>query len=165
MIRLALAAACLTLTACAPTLTTYGPAGLNDRSVGYSDIRIEEARWRVSFVGGPDLSRNQTERFALRRAAELTVQNGYDWFEVVARNADVEGSNRSPVSVGGSVGTSVGSGGFRASGVGIGVSINPSAERRTEVTLEILARRGEMPEAAPDAYDARALLAISGPAI
>jgi len=152
------------LSACAST-TIYGPAGPSERSVGYSDIRIEDNRWRVTFTAAPDISRAQTERFALRRAAELTVENGYDWFRVIARRTEIDGGGDGPVNVGGSVGTTIGSGGYRASGVGLGLSISPSAERRTYVELEILAFEGEPPQGDPDAYDPRQLLANSGAAI
>jgi len=158
MTRLIALAAALFLTACAGTQTIYGPAGPSERSVGYSDLRIEQNRWRVMFVAGPDVSRARAERFALRRAAELTVENGYDWFRVVARRSEIDGGGDGPVDVGGSVGTSIGSGGYRASGVGIGVSISPSSERRTYIELEILAYAGETPAGEPDAYDPRELL-------
>ncbi|XBQ15424.1 MAG: hypothetical protein ABL308_10700 [Oceanicaulis sp.] len=145
----ALAAA---LAACAPTQTTYGPLAGSSAGIGYDQIRIEDDRWRVSFAGGGGASRDEVERLALRRAAELALQNGYEWFEVVDRRFDAEGSDRSPVRVGGTVGRSWGSGGFGGTGVGIGVSLSPGQQRREIVSLEIIAGAGEpRPEGAYDA--------------
>lgn len=154
MIRFLLAApaaAALGLTACAPTPTVYGPAAATRSGVGFDQLRIEDDRWRVTFTGGPGASRAEVERLALRRAAELSLQNGYDWFTVLDRRFEQDGASRSPVRVGGSVGAGVGSGGFRSSGVGVGVSLSPGQERRTIVTLEIIAGAGPQPEQAYDA--------------
>ncbi|TGY89765.1 hypothetical protein E5163_01080 [Marinicauda algicola] len=161
MIRL-LSAAVLaaSLGACAPTQTTYGPAGPGDRAVGYDSIRIEDDRWRVSFTAGPDAGPAALERYALRRAAELTLEAGYDWFEIVGRDMTRSGYRDSPVGVGGSVGGTIGSGGYRSSGVGIGINLSPGQERRETLTLEIIAGSGEdRPELA---YDARQVLAGMG---
>ncbi|TRO89460.1 hypothetical protein FKB34_14710 [Glycocaulis profundi] len=155
---LSAACAAMALAACAPTQTVYGPAAAGQRAVGYSDLRIEDARWRVSFNAGPDLTTAEAERLALRRAAELVTENGYDWFEVTDRRWGTEGGQSSPVRVGGSVGQTFGSGGFRASGVGLGVGFSPGQERRTGVTLEVFAFRGELPADRGDVYDARSIL-------
>lgn len=147
----------LALAGCAASPTVYGPAGATSSGVGYDDLRIEDDRWRVTFTGGPGASRNEVERLALRRAADLTLANGYTWFEVIDRRYDAEGEDRSPVSVGGSVGRTFGSGGFSASGVGIGVSLSPGQGRRHTVTLEIIAGAGPKPQEAYEAeYLARA---------
>ncbi len=143
----------LSLASCASAPTAYAPAGGSDR--GYSETRIEQDRFRVRFAAGSDTTFEQAEDLALRRAAEITLREGGDWFWVVARSRD--GNDRNPVGVGGSVGQSWGSGGFRASGVGIGLRFDASAGDK-RVTLEILVRDGAR-EDNPDAYDARAILA------
>lgn len=149
------------LAACSPTQTTYGPAtGPAGQAIGFDSLRITDNRWRVSFTAGPDVSTAGAERLALRRAAELTLENGYDWFEITDRRIEST-TGRNPVRVGGSAGTSVGSRGYRASGVGLGISISPGQEGRTLVSLEIIARHGETPDA-PNAYDARSLIAVTG---
>lgn len=145
------AAIAMGLAACAPTPTAYGPAAAMSSGVGYEDLRIENDRWRVIFTGGPGASRAEVERLALRRAADLTLANGYEWFNVVDRRFEQEGDNRSPVRVGGSAGRTFGSGGFRASGIGLGVSFSPAQERRTIVSLEIIAGSGPQPEGAYEA--------------
>lgn len=147
----ALAAASLAACASAPS-TVYAPASTTANGSGYEDIRIESDRWRVSFTGAGDASEAQVERLALRRAGEIALENGYSWFEVVDRRVGREGSDRSPVRVGGSVGRSWGSGGFSGTGVGIGVSLSPGQQARRTVSLEIIAGSGEpRPERAYDA--------------
>ena len=159
MIRPLLAAALSAglLAACAGTPTTYGPAGSASNAVGYDELRIEDDRWRVTFTGGSDATTADAERLALRRAAELTLEAGYDWFEVAARRSEGSGSDRSPVRVGGSVGQTFGSGGFSGTSTGLGISFSPGRESRVAVTMEIVARRGERPDRL-DAYDARSIL-------
>lgn len=79
------AAAALALSACATsTSTPYAPAG-SDSRYGYSDQRLESDRYRVTFSGNSLTSREQVEMSLLLRAAELTVQNGRDWFATVNR--------------------------------------------------------------------------------
>ena len=80
------ATAALALSACA-TATPYGPAGVNSR-FGYSEQRVDADRYRVSFSGNSVTSRDQVEMGLLLRSAELTVENGYDWFSTVNRATD-----------------------------------------------------------------------------
>ena len=77
--------ASLSLSACV-TPTPYQPAhrGLG----GYSETRIEPDRWRVTFTGNTVTSRDTVEGYLLYRAAELTLQNGGDWFAMVDRQTD-----------------------------------------------------------------------------
>jgi len=76
------------LSACA-TATPYQPfvAGAA-ASGGYSESRIEADRWRVNFAGNSLTSRETVEGYLLFRAAELTLQNGADWFTIVDRRTD-----------------------------------------------------------------------------
>lgn len=80
------ATAALALSACA-TATPYGPAGIDSR-YGYADQRIDADRYRVSFSGNSVTSRDQVEMALLLRAAEVTAENGYDWFATVNRATD-----------------------------------------------------------------------------
>jgi hypothetical protein len=79
-------AAVLALSACA-TATPYGPAGPGNR-YGYSEQRVGPDRYRVSFAGNSVTAREQVEMSLLLRAAEVTVENGYDWFATVNRSTD-----------------------------------------------------------------------------
>ncbi len=80
-------AAGLALAACA-TATPYQPAGVNGQRGGYAEQRVESNRYRVSFSGNSVTSREQVEMSLLLRSAELTVENGYDWFATVNRATD-----------------------------------------------------------------------------
>jgi hypothetical protein len=76
------------LTACA-TPTPYQPNIPGQAaSGGYSEVRVEPDRWRVSFQGNSLTSRETVEAYLLFRSAELTVQQGYDWFQIVDRHTD-----------------------------------------------------------------------------
>src|SRR4051812_30110703 len=86
---IALAGGALLLGSACETATPYQPlqAG-NATSGGYSDQRISRDRYRVVFQGNSITQRETVERYLLYRAAELTTQAGYDWFELVDRNTD-----------------------------------------------------------------------------
>ena len=78
-------AAALTLSACS-TATPYQPATKTTSGYGYSDQRIETDRWTVNFSGNSVTSRQTVESYMLYRAAQLTLDNGFDWFETVDRH-------------------------------------------------------------------------------
>ncbi len=153
--------AALAMTACAASPTVYGPAEGGERTIGYDSVRIENDRWRVRFTAGPDASRAEASRLALRRAAELALNAGYPAFEVVDERVSIDGERDSPVGVRSSVGFGVGSGGWSGSSVAIGVGVDRSSERRIIAELEIIAR-SETDEAALRLYDARQVLAAAG---
>jgi hypothetical protein len=90
MLREALAAAAIAtlgLTAC-ETIgpTPYQPASAS--APGYSEMRIENDRYRISFKGNSSTPRDMVETYMLYRAAELTLQNGFDNFTVAHRETD-----------------------------------------------------------------------------
>jgi hypothetical protein len=76
------------LAACA-TPTPYQPNVPGQQtSGGYSELRLEQNRFRVTFTGNSLTSRETVEAYLLFRAAELTTQQGYDWFSIVDRHTD-----------------------------------------------------------------------------
>ncbi len=75
-------AACATPTPYQPNIRGGSSAG------GYSEVRVEPNRYRVNFTGNSLTSRETVEGYLLFRAAELTVESGYDWFTVVDRDTD-----------------------------------------------------------------------------
>ncbi|MBL9048439.1 MAG: hypothetical protein JNK34_14280, partial [Tabrizicola sp.] len=81
-----LAVAALALAACA-TAPTYAPASGLGRP-GYSEQRIESDRFRVVFRSQAAADPGLIEALALRRAAEITVETGYDHFIVDRREVD-----------------------------------------------------------------------------
>lgn len=151
------AALVLSLAACATPPTVYGPAPA-PRAIGFTDYRIEPGRYRITFRGGPGAPPEQVSDYALLRAAELTLADGYDWFRVADRF--MEGRpDRGP-----RVGLGVGGGDFggRSSvGLGLGTSFNLGGGPSLATTIEVLMGRGERPRDV-DTYDARALRATLG---
>jgi hypothetical protein len=158
MKRLLLSAlATLALGACATAPTTYVPAASPD-AAGYRSTKIENDRYRVSFRGNPDLKGQQVEDFALRRAAEITVADGYQWFRIVDRRTEqVGGRDRGQPRGGVGVGSS--SGGYRShTSVGLGLSFDLSPDsRKYETSMEILLGKGTK-SGDVDAYDAQSIL-------
>ena len=75
-------AACETATPYQPNIPGQATRG------GYSETRLEADRWRVTFTGNTMTSRETVEGYLLFRAAELTLQNGADWFAIVDRNTE-----------------------------------------------------------------------------
>lgn len=91
MKRFALAAALasVSLLASCATPTPYQPLGARTGvSGGFSEQQIESNRFRVTFSGNQFTSRERVENYLLFRAAELTVQQGYDGFTMVDRDTD-----------------------------------------------------------------------------
>ncbi|HOY77233.1 MAG TPA: hypothetical protein PLN33_05465 [Hyphomonadaceae bacterium] len=97
MLRKLVAAAAITtalgLAACSSGPTPYQPGAGNQ--AGYSESRLENDRFRVSFKGNSLTNRETVENYLLFRAAELTMQNGYDIFTIVKRDTDKDSRIRS----------------------------------------------------------------------
>jgi hypothetical protein len=69
------------------TPTPYQPLSENNAVWGgFTDQRLDENHDRVTFRGNDMTSREQVETYLLYRAAELTVNQGFDWFEMAQRN-------------------------------------------------------------------------------
>lgn len=138
------------LGACA-TAPAYGPAeGPGD--YGYADQPIEDDRYRVSYRGK---SLAAAEDGAIRRAADLAVANGYDWFTVVNRSAEGVGEPRRggpTIGIGGSTG------GWRSgAGVGVSLPLGGGGRQEAQVLLEVIMGDGRRPDG-PQTYDARSVL-------
>jgi hypothetical protein len=144
------------VTACA-TPTAYGPAQ-RVGGAGYSETQIETDRFRVSFAtaaGGPQ----RAEDFARRRAADVTLERGYDWFVVTQRFVEDFGGGGTSLSFG------VGGASFgrrSASSVGVGVGVPLSGENGAKVSLEVRLGKGPRPSD-PNAYDARDVQRLGAP--
>ena len=183
----ALAASTLMVAGCA-TETTYRPAtGQGFNRTGYSDRRIEPDRYLVSFAGNSVTSRDTVERYLLFRAAELTLQNGYDYFVMANRDTDLQSRTYSTPGVGGGWGYG-GFGGYwgpswRYYGRGFGWrSWDPwfgggfgggpwgndfdiRTIDRYEATAEIVMRKGPIPRDNIRAFDARKVVDSIGPSV
>ncbi|MBU2136152.1 MAG: hypothetical protein KKA45_08145 [Alphaproteobacteria bacterium] len=141
---------CAALGACAMADTAYGPA-YGPRGAGFSEYRIEPGRYRVTFQGGPGAPPQQVADYALLRAAELTLAEGYDWFAITDRAT----SGRPDSGPRLSLGTGGGSyGGRSAIGVGVGTSFSLGGGPAVAHSLEVVMGHGDRP-ADPNAYLAR----------
>jgi len=149
------AAASIVLAACATSPPPYTAAAGPD-TVGYSERQIESNRYFVTYRSGVSAEAALLQDYALLRAADLTLQNGREWFWVDRRTLDDQNTYRSGPSVG--IGVGGGSWGGNSGGsVGVGVNIplgGAQAQRARAATLEIRMGEGPKPDD-PNAYDAR----------
>lgn len=84
--------AAMMMTACASSGGHYMAAD-QQGDYGYYESELEENRYRVAYKSrGDNLER--AKDYALLRASELTLQHGYDWFEIVDRSTDVKKDDR-----------------------------------------------------------------------
>jgi len=79
---LLLTAACAT----GPAYHAAGPAGTS----GFSETKIDGNHYRVSFQGNSQTSRHEVEDYLLRRAAELTIQEGFIYFHIDEKSMDTD---------------------------------------------------------------------------
>jgi len=152
--------ALLALCACA-SAPTYRPA-TRAGAPGYSESAIESNRYFVTYRAPGAADAALVQDYALLRAADLTLQNGRDWFWVDRRTLDEDlAARRSGPSVG--VGIGAGSWGGRSGG-GVSVGVNfplgggSTTQRAQSATLEVRFGEGAKPDD-PNAYDARAVAA------
>lgn len=134
------------------TAKPYGPAA-SPSAQGYLVQPIESDRFRVTYNGA---SAEEARRYALRRAAEVTLEQGGSWFRVVSSYTEKSGSQSGGSSV--SVGGGSYSGGSSSVGVGVGLGfpLGGGSQKTTE-SLEIIVGTGPKPDE-PNAYDAESVL-------
>jgi len=145
---LALLPVAVLVAACA----TATPYKRMEDGTGYGDQKLEDNRYRVWFAGNSRTPRETVEDYVLYRAAEITLENGYDYFVLSDRQTDADTYTSS--------GISLGIGGIRfggrsaiSLGTGIGIPLGRDAEYygQAEVTL----MKGKKPPQDLAAYDAR----------
>lgn len=83
------------MAACSST-TNYQPAEKRG-GYGYTETALGKERYRVTFTGNSVTDKETVNDYALLRAAELTLQEGYDWFQLV--NRDNESKSRTSNSI------------------------------------------------------------------
>lgn len=148
--RALLFAAALGLAACSTAPTPYQALGDNG---GYSDQRIENDRFSVTFQGNSATPRDVVEEYALFRAAEVTLENGYDYFKVVSREIEpvVESVRGGGPRVGVGLGRGIGNFGF---GVSTGFGGGGRADYSYAGYLDIVVFENEKPGDDRDVYTA-----------
>ena len=148
------------LSACTtPIATQFAPAA-GPQAMGFSEYKIEPGRYRVTFKGSPGAPPNQVADYALLRAADLTLADGYDWFRISDRNFQQADPRPGPSF---SVGVGGGSFGGRSGvGMSLGRSFDLGGGPALAQTLEIVMGKGAPPKDA-DIYDAREIRKSIGP--
>lgn len=159
-----LAAICivLTLSACA-TPTPYGKYGLLG---GYTDARIDDNTFSISVDTNGFTSQQTTSMQALYRAAELTIENGFDYY-FIASNATNSTSTAMAMpgsSISNTTINAYGSTAYaRTNTTSIPIAAIPVVFPNS--TLIIKTFKGVKPEGATNAYDARTVIKYLGPQI
>ena len=141
------------LAACAST-PSYGPAGKTG-AMGYTSQQIETGRYQISYT---DTEPGRARDRALLRAAEITLLEGSDWFEITNSFTDYDGNDRgsrTSVSIGGSSG-SYGRSSSIGVGVGVGFPLGASGSGSVTEVIEIVTGKGGKPDR-PTVYDARSV--------
>lgn len=150
------AMAAITLAACASSgPAAYGPAYGND--TGFKNTKIQQDRFRVSYTGR---SEDEARDFALLRAAEIALNEGYSHFKVLGGNVSGNGG-AAPISS--HIGIGIGSGGYRrgsATHVNLGVGVNDVARAiegpKVTESIEIILKQSAGTND-PSIYDAQGI--------
>lgn len=187
----ALGSATLLVAGC-QTETTFRPAtGHGFYSEGYSERAIEPGRFLVSFSGNSVTSRDTVERYLFFRAAQLTLQQGYDYFVMADRDTKLR--QRTYATADG-FGGGFGGGGFGYGGFGgywgpswryhgggfgwrswdpyFGGGYGPwgggfdiTTIDKFDATADIVMRKGPIPAGNVRAFDAHRVVETIGPSV
>jgi len=153
------------LAGCAGGPTPYQQAG--DSRYGYAEQAVENDRYRVMFSGNSLTERDTVETYLLYRAAELTLERGYDHFRLVQRDTEAD---RRLVGTGGYDHFNVHYRYFHPSYGWYGWrdpfwnDVNVREVSRYEAMAEIVLGRGAAPDT-PDAFEAREVVRNLGPRV
>jgi hypothetical protein len=159
------------LAACSTPTPYRQAATLNDD--GYTTQQIESNRFRISFRGNSLTARQTVDTYMLYRAAEVTLQNGGDYFIVVNKDVD---KNTGYESYGDDLAWGWGGGwgwrhggwgggpGFGGPGFGGGFDYSRPINSYDAIA-DIVTYHGAKPANNPYAYDAREVLNAIGPTV
>ena len=145
-----IAALAVFLSACSTPYGKYGILG------GYTDTRIDENTFSISNDTNGFTSQQTTSMQALYRAAELTIENGFDFFVIGDSQKN-------------STGMAMIMPGTTQSTTTYGTTRTTSTPTTAvpmffpNSTLVFKTFKGVKPEGAPNAYDARAVMRFLGP--
>ncbi|MGI8841150.1 MAG: CC0125/CC1285 family lipoprotein [Caulobacteraceae bacterium] len=164
------------------TATPYQPLEKGSAvSGGFTDQRLDADHFRVTFRGNALTSRETVETYLLYRAAELTLAQGFDWFETADRHTARD--KRTYVDPDPFYGPGYAWGYWRPDwryfGGGFGwrgwgpfwgdpfwaSGVQVQTVQKFEASAEIFMGHGPKPEAAARVFDARAVVANLGATI
>jgi hypothetical protein len=80
--------AAVLLAGCATTTAPDYRPRVPGADVGYTDLQLSANRYRVTFSGSTASTRDDVERYLLRRAAEVTLASGYTYFVLSNRETE-----------------------------------------------------------------------------
>lgn len=129
-VAIAAVACAICLVGCATNYQNRGITG------GYSERKISEDTWGVGFSGNGYTTYETVQTYWLYRAAELTVEQGFDGFEIV------DSLKLSQVS---------------GSGLGIPVQLYTNTEAKPVIASIIKLMRKPFPNGARRVFDAKSL--------
>jgi len=174
-LSLAALGGCMTATPYQPYIPEGGPGTHG----GYSEEQLTPDDFIVRFHGNELTSRERVEGYLLYRAAELTLQHGYDWFHPVTSHMEHEVSTYTTTSYQPYYGYPYWRPywGYYNGGMGWnywdpwmggpfwGDSVDVHTVEAFEATAEISMHKGPILASEPKAMDARSVLAKLGPTI
>ena len=88
MFRILICLSAVVILAACTTATPYQQAA--GGSYGFEETAIENDRYRVTFSGNSLTDRATVENYLLYRAAELTLERGFDHFSIAQRETDAK---------------------------------------------------------------------------
>ncbi|NKF23357.1 CC0125/CC1285 family lipoprotein [Solimonas marina] len=97
--RLLLIACVSTISACATAPARYAPAA-QAGDIGYRETVLGAAQYRVTYTGDTATPAATVRNYALLRAADLTLEQGADWFEVTHQDTERKGETRTRIDPG-----------------------------------------------------------------
>ncbi len=124
--------------------TKYAQRGGWPDMYGYSDEPIDATTHQVTFAGNTATSPVVVDRYALFRAAEVTVSKGFDYFIVINTEDDVSKHTVGTVSE---------------------TQLSSTTYKEHTSTKTIRMFKGTPPAANPQAYDAKSMLNVMGSTI
>lgn len=143
----------LALMAACASNPVYAPAS-KEGAMGYMSQQLETGRHRISYT---DTDPMRARNMALLRAAEITLMEGKDWFEITHEGMEAEQKRGggSSISIGGGTG-SYGRSSSVGVGVGFGIPLGGGSSGKVTQIIEIVTGAGPKPDK-PEAYDARSV--------
>ena len=125
---------------------------------GYSDMQLQKNVFEVVFKSNEWTDQETTRRYALRRCAELTLENNFDYFKIMEGENYLEKSSYTTPQKAQS--TTVYMGGVAHTTTSYsGGKTYSSDEPRSRIVIKCF--NGATPESDLNAYDARELMAYT----
>lgn len=78
------------LAGCAVIQPTPFIAAESYGEMGYSSKKLTNEKYQIMFAGNSKTEANLAKDYALLHAAKLTTELGFDWFEIVESDTDIE---------------------------------------------------------------------------